>query len=85
MVIRVLAWLAVIFGAVITAESVFVAHRPNFVWILIFILGLAFFLKNGFIQRKQSPPGSNTAANQPRGDARQGLRGWATISPALRR
>jgi hypothetical protein len=55
MVVRILAWLAVIFGAVITLESVFIAHHPNWVWILIFILGVAYFTKNGFIKPKAPP------------------------------
>jgi hypothetical protein len=56
---RVLAWLAVIFGAAITLESTLIAHRPNWIWILILVLGIAYFLKNGFLRSK--PPTSGGA------------------------
>ena len=63
MVLRILAWAALLFGAVITAESTLVAHRPNLVWAVIFILGILYFVRNGFLKPKQSsgvsaPPGS---------------------------
>jgi hypothetical protein len=58
MIVRVLAWLALIFGAAITLESVLIVHHPNWVWILIFIVGVAYFAKNGFMKRKAPTNGA---------------------------
>jgi hypothetical protein len=52
MIARVFAWIAVIFGGVITAESTLVAHRPNLVWAIILLAGIAYFAKNGFLGQK---------------------------------
>lgn len=53
MIVRIFAWIAVIFGVAIAAESTFVAHQPNWVWIGILVLGLAYFAKNGFLRPKR--------------------------------
>jgi len=55
MILRILAWCAVIFGGAISVESTFVAHRPNLVWILVFILGIGYFIKNGFFSKPKPP------------------------------
>ena len=55
MIPRILAWCAVLFGGAITFESTFVAHRPNLVWILVFILGIGYFIKNGFLSKPKLP------------------------------
>ena len=51
MVLRILAWVGLLFGAVISAESVLIAHKPNFVWIGIFVLSIFYFGKNGFLKK----------------------------------
>ncbi|MHB0971221.1 MAG: hypothetical protein ACYC7A_06180 [Thermoanaerobaculia bacterium] len=56
MVKRVLAWSAVLAGGLVTVESVFIAHKPNWVWILILLIGIAYFAKNGFLRQKPSAP-----------------------------
>jgi hypothetical protein len=56
MVKRIVAWCAVIFGGAVTLESVFIAHRPNWLWILILLLGIAYFAKNGFMAPRNAPP-----------------------------
>ena len=59
MVLRVLAWIALLFGGVIILESTLVAHRPNIVWAGLFLLGILYFVKKGFLKPKPvgtSPP-----------------------------
>jgi hypothetical protein len=58
MILRVLAWIAVLFGGVITLESTLVAHRPNVIWAGLLVLGILFFVKNGFLKPKSAsvPP-----------------------------
>jgi hypothetical protein len=56
MVKRVLAWIAVLAGGLVTIESVFIAHKPNWVWILILLIGIAYFAKNGLLRQNPSAP-----------------------------
>ena len=71
MVVRILAWIAVIFGGAVTFESTFIAHRPNLVWVAAFLVGIGYFAKNGFMKRAPgAPPASEESGQRERADGR---------------